>query len=213
MSWMMRQSCRASPGGSTALVDLDHPPLGAGRRSPRPPPAGAGQHDVGVPGRLAEEEVDGDEELQLLQHPGDEAVVRQRHLGVEAEAEQALDLALVDLAEQLVGVHTRVGDALLRHVPDAGDVGAMLGVLDVAHAGELVALLAVLAAALAVGLAGDGAVAAALAADAPRCQHDVDRPQAVLHAVAVSARCRGRASGNWSSPCPTTRPPAGRPAR
>ena len=64
-------------------------------------------------------------------------------------------------------------------------MGAVLRVVDVAAAGQLVALLAVLAAALAVGLAGDGGVAAALAADSARRQHHVDGAKAVLDAVAV----------------------------
>ena len=49
----------------------------------------------------------------------------------------------------------------LRDAPDAGHVGAGGGVGDLAVAGELVGLLAVFAAALAVALAGEGAVAAA----------------------------------------------------
>src|SRR4051794_5315691 len=69
--------------------------------------------------------------------------------------------------------------------PDAGDMGAVFGVLDVAHARQLVALLAVLTAALAVRLAGDGAVATAFAADAARSEDHVDRPKHILHAVAA----------------------------
>src|SRR5262249_33081502 len=72
-----------------------------------------------------------------------------------------------------------------RDAPDLGHVGSMLGVREVPHAGKLVALLAVLAPTLAVRLAGDRPVAATLAADPPRGEHDVDPAQAVLHAVAV----------------------------
>ena len=61
----------------------------------------------------------------------------------------------------------------------------MLGVGDVAPARELVALLPVLAAALAVGLADDGAVAALGLADAAGGEHEVDRAERVLHAVGV----------------------------
>ena len=84
----------------------------------------------------------------------------------------------LDLAEHLVAIDAGVRQLLLGDAPDVGDVPAMLGVLDVAAAGELVALLAVLAAALAVALAGDRRVAAARPADPPRRQHDVDRRQA-----------------------------------
>ena len=51
--------------------------------------------------------------------------------------------------------------------------------------GKLIALLAVLAAALAVGLADDGAVAALRLADAAGREHEVDRAERVLHAVRV----------------------------
>jgi hypothetical protein len=50
---------------------------------------------------------------------------------------------------------------------------------------ELIALLAVLAAALAVGLADDGAVAAVRAAEPSGREHEVDRAERVLHAVRV----------------------------
>jgi hypothetical protein len=102
---------------------------------------------------------------------------------VEAERDQALDLAIVDLAEHLVAIDAGAGHVRLGDAPDLGDVGAVDRVGDIAPAGQLVALLPVLAAALAVGLAGDGAVAAPLAPDTPGGQHHVDRAEHVLHAV------------------------------
>ncbi len=45
----------------------------------------AGQHDVGMSGRVVEEEIDRHVELELLQHAGDEIVVRQRYQGIEAD--------------------------------------------------------------------------------------------------------------------------------
>ena len=51
--------------------------------------------------------------------------------------------------------------------------------------GKLVAFLSMLAATLSIGLAGDRRVAAVFAADASRGQHDVDRAEHVLHAMAV----------------------------
>ena len=133
--------------------------------------------------------------------------------GLKQIDEQALDLAGVDLPEQLVGIDAGPGHVLLVDAPDAGDVLAMLGVADVAPAGQLIALLPVLAAALAVGLADDRAVAALRLADAAGGEHEVDRAERVLHAVRVvldAARVEEEAA---SSPCPTIRPPAGAIAR
>src|SRR6185369_15920580 len=98
----------------------------------------------------------------------DELVVRQGDHRVEADAQEAPDLAAVDPAEHLVNVHAGVRHRLRVDAPHFRDIGAVFGVLDVALARELVALLAVLAAALAVALAGDRSVAAALPADPPR---------------------------------------------
>ena len=73
MSWMMRQSSRASPGQVDRLVDLDDAALDL-----RDGPLvlfvkAAGQDDIGVPRRIVQEEVDGGEELELVQAAGDEA--------------------------------------------------------------------------------------------------------------------------------------------
>ncbi len=61
----------------------------------------------------------------------------------------------------------------------------MLGIGDVAAAGKLIALLSLLARALAVSLAGDHGIAAAFAADAPAGHDQVDRGDAVIHALGV----------------------------
>src|SRR5262249_7212834 len=112
-------------------------------------------------------------------------VVRQRHQGVDAEAQKPTHLAAVDFAEQLVDIHARPRQFIGGNAPNSGDVGAVLVILDVAAAGQLVALLAMLAPALAVALSRDGRVAAAFAADPARRQYEVDGAQDVLHAVAV----------------------------
>src|SRR5690606_24492753 len=65
------------------------------------------------------------------------------------------------------------------------DFGAMFRIVEITLAGELVALLPVLAAPLTVRLAGDRCIPASFTADAPGSEDDVDRPQHVLHAVAV----------------------------
>src|SRR6187200_336970 len=142
-----------------------------------------GQNDVGVPGRVVEKEVDGRVELELLKAARDKGVVRQRHLRVETDRQQALDLTTIDLAEQLVGVNARTRHLLLVDSPHTGDVLPVLGVADVTQAWELIALLPVLAAALPVGLSDDGAVAALRLADSPGREHEVDRAERVLHAV------------------------------
>ncbi len=61
----------------------------------------------------------------------------------------------------------------------------MLRVVDITGAGQLIGLLPVFAAALTVGLAGDGGVAAMGPADPPRSEHDVDGAEHILHAVTV----------------------------
>src|SRR5262245_51363657 len=71
------------------------------------------------------------------------------------------------------------------HAPDRRDVGAVLGVVDVAPAGQLIALLPVLAAALAVALAGYRAVATRRPADTPGCEDDVDRTEHVHDPIGV----------------------------
>ena len=138
MSWMMRQSCLASPGGSTALLILMTRPSTCATTPSSSSCSEPGKNDVGVLRRLAEEEVDDGEELELLQRARDEGVVRQRDLRVEADQKQALDLARVDLPHHLVAVDAGLRDLFGLHAPDAGDVLAVLGVRDVAPAGKLI---------------------------------------------------------------------------
>ena len=67
MSWMMRQSCRASPGRINSLVYLDHATFDLRDDTfvlflQRP-----GKHYVCVMCRLAEEEIYGNVKLELFQ--------------------------------------------------------------------------------------------------------------------------------------------------
>src|SRR6185503_15262949 len=101
------------------------------------------------------EEINGGVELELLERTSDEGVVRQRDFRVEADRQQALDLAGIDLPEQFIGVDARTRQILFVDVPDRRDVPTMVGIADVAPAWQLIAFLSVLASALAVGLAGD----------------------------------------------------------
>ena len=64
-------------------------------------------------------------------------------------------------------------------------MGAMLRVGQIAPAGKLVTLLAMLASALTIGLAGNRGISAAFAANAAGGEHDVDRAEHVLDAVAL----------------------------
>ena len=127
-----------------------------------------------------------DEELELLQRLADEVAVGQRDRRVEADGEQALDLAVVDRLDQRHG-----GQALVREVDSSGtpQTPAMYsrcsGFSMSRAPGQLVALLALLARALAVALAGDHRVAAAFAADAAGGEHQVDGGHAVLDALGV----------------------------
>ena len=68
MSWMIRQSCRASPGSSTALLILMTRPSTVRDDAFVLLLQRAGQHDVGVAGGFVEEEIDRDVEFQLFQH-------------------------------------------------------------------------------------------------------------------------------------------------
>src|SRR5205823_4252412 len=98
--------------------------------------------------------------------------------------------------EHFVRIDAGAGDVFLFNPPDAGDVFAMLGVGDVAPAGELVALLTMFASALPIRLADDGAVAALGFANPSRCKNEVDGAQRILHAVGMmfdSARVKQKA--------------------
>src|SRR5689334_20675492 len=76
-------------------------------------------------------------------------------------------------------------NGFFRHVPDAGNVFAMLRIFNIAPARKLVTFLSLLATALAVTLAGDHRVAASFATDSSRGHHQIDRRHAVQHAFGV----------------------------
>src|SRR5207253_791793 len=91
----------------------------------------------------------------------------------------------INLAKNFIRINAGLRQLFGTNAPDLCDISAMLRVSQIAHAGQLVALLAVLAPALAVGLAGDRAVSASFAAYAARRQHKVDRAEHVLHTMRV----------------------------
>ena len=185
MSWRILQSCLASPGGVTAwLILITRPSVEQTVPSSSsccdPGRTTSANRAVSLRKKSVQAKNSSFSSIRLTKR-----AVRQGDDRVERPGEQAPDLAGLDLAEQLVAVDPGVRQLFLGDAPDAGDVAAMLGVLDVPAAGELVGLLAVLAPALAVALAGDGRVAAARPADPPAGEHDVDRREAVIHAVGV----------------------------
>src|SRR5215468_7222767 len=145
----------------------------------------AGQDDVGVVRRFIQEEVYRHVKFQFVEHTRDEVVVRQRDLRVEADRKQAFDLAAINFAEDFVGVHARAGHLFFVNAPDFRYVSAVLWIVNVAGAGQLITLLTMLAPALPVALTCNRRVTAALAPDAARSQHDVDRAEHILHAVRV----------------------------
>jgi hypothetical protein len=113
-----------------------------------------------MPGGVVEEKVDGCVELQLLQAPRDELIVRQRHFGIKTDAQQSLDLPGIDLAEHLVGVDTGAGKVLLVDAPHARNVRPVLRITDITPSRKLITFLPMFAATLAVGLANNRSVAA-----------------------------------------------------
>src|SRR5262249_4210664 len=137
---------RWSHGG----VDLDDAPLDSGAGALVLLVQRSSQDDVGVLRALGEEEVDDRVGLEPIEGRAGEVRVRQRPRRVEADRQQALDLARVDRVHDLLRGDALAGDLVDVAAPDRGDVGAVLGVADVAVARQLVALVTLLAPALAV---------------------------------------------------------------
>ena len=143
----------------------------------------ARKHDVRVLGGFAQEEIDDREELELLQGARYERVVGQGDLRIEADGEQALDLARVDLPHHLVAIDAGLRQLVRLHAPYAGHVFAMCRIGDVAPAGKLLRLLTVLPPPLPVALTDDSSVRAARFSDAAGREDDVDGGEAILDAV------------------------------
>ena len=135
--------------------------------------------------RLGEEEVDDRVELELVERLAGEVRVGCRHERVEADRQQTLDRAVVDRFDQLLRRQALAGDVGFVAVPHLRDRGPVLGVGDVAVAGQLIALVAVLAAALAVALPGDRRDPAARFAELAGGQPEVDRREHVVDTLGV----------------------------
>ena len=167
------------------LADAHDATLGRGDRAVFLLVKRTGQNEIGVAGGFVEEEINADVVFQFLQRLADHVVVRQRDERVEADADQPLDLAAMNRLHDFVGGESFAGHVLFVNAPHLADVFAMLGILDVAVARKLVALVAVFASALAVTLTGDGGVAAVRFADASGGEHEIDAGQHVLDAFAL----------------------------
>ena len=105
---------------------------------------------------------------------------------LEASSQQGPDAAGgAHPVEHLVRRQARLGQLVGVDAPDRGHVGPVGRVGELAVAGQLVGLLPVLAAALAVALAGDGAVAGVRLAGQPEGEGEIDEGLRGVGAVAV----------------------------
>jgi len=129
-------------------------------------PGGAGEHDVGVSGRLRHEDVLADDELAVLQgllHVGGVGLGLQRVL---AEVVERVDLAFLHAVRQVGQLEAGLeGQLVLANAPRLGELCAVLGILNALVARIQVRPHAHVAAALNVVLAADGGKAGVVAAD------------------------------------------------
>ncbi len=76
------------------LIEQRHAAFDVGRRSGRLGPARRGEHDVGLPARVGEEGVDGDDGAGAGDGPSGEIVIGEVDRGVGAEQHEHVDLAV-----------------------------------------------------------------------------------------------------------------------
>src|SRR4051812_36523325 len=91
----------------------------------------------------------------------------------------------MDRFHDLIRSQPLAGHILLVNTPDAADIFAVFGILNIPIAGQLIALVPVLASTLAIALACDGGVAAKGPPDPARRKHQVDTGQHVLDSFAL----------------------------
>ncbi len=145
MSWMIRQSCRASPGGSTALVDLDDATFDLRDDSFVLFVQRARQHDVGVMRRFVQKEIDRHIKLQFSSIRATKLLSGSETIGLKQIESSPLNLAAINLAKDLVSIDAGARHLCLVNAPDLGDIGAMLRIADVASPGKLIAFLSMFA--------------------------------------------------------------------
>src|SRR5207249_3405777 len=125
------------------------------------------------------------EKLELLQRSPRAVCVGNRDQRVEADRHQSPDFAAFDRVEHFARAQPLLRQFGFRDAPEVSDEAAMVRVVDVASAGELIAALSMLATALAVALTGDCAVTAARFADAARRQNQVDVTENIFDTLGV----------------------------
>ena len=157
------------------LPTAQHPALQAGHGAVLLSPLQHREDDVGLLGGLGEEEVGDHQQIQgpqVLHHAvriggGD------GHVGAVHE-QRSHTPGRAHGVEQLGGRGARAGDLGSLHLPHPGHVRPVGRIGDGPGPGQLVGLLAHLPAALAVALAGEGAVPSGAGAGQPQQQRQVD---------------------------------------
>ena len=184
-SWKIRQSCRASPGHSTALLILMMRPSTC----------------VTVPSssscRLPGSTMSACRAVSLRKKSiaAKNSSLSRHFVTNELSGSDTFGLKQIEMSPLIspASIFRNISYAStpgpgrsLSWMPHTdGDVPTVLRVADVAPAWKLIALLSVLASTLPVGLADDRAVAALGLADAAGGQDEVDRAEGVLHAIGV----------------------------
>src|SRR5262249_24779957 len=121
----------------------------------------ARQDDIGIAGRFRHEKIDDAEELEPFERRPSVLGIRERHEGIETDTQQPPHLPPVD---GLTHLRSSIADAwqfVFGHTPALGHDAAVLGIVDVSPARELVTPLPMLSPSLAIALASDGRVPAA----------------------------------------------------
>ena len=176
----------------------------------------ARQHDVGVPCRLGEKEIDYTEKLQPVERFSCKFGVGERDDGIETNRHQSFDLAFVDGVHDLLRGVARLGQIFRLDTPDTGDVLTGGGIMDGSRTRQLIAFLAVFAASLAVALAGDHGAAAAFAPQFAGGEREVDESQYILNTLRLmlqAARMQCHAAGTGGKPVSSAFYGGGRYAR
>ena len=151
----------------------------------------ARQDDIGMPGRFRHEKVDDAEELEPFERRPSVLGVRERHEGIETDAQQPPDLPAMDGLTHLRGSVADAWQFIFGHAPALGNDAAVLRIVDVPPTRELVTTLPMLPPALAISLAGDGRVPAAWLANLASGQDQVDARQTVFRALGVMFNAAG----------------------
>ena len=118
------------------------------------------QDDIGMARRLRHEKVDDAEEFELLQGGAGVVGVRQGDEGVKADTEEPANLTPVDGLHHLRGGVAHARQLVGGDPPALGHDTAMLGIVEVSPARQLITALAVLPPTLAIALPSNGRVAA-----------------------------------------------------